>query len=41
MISADEYIEEAIGKRYTDTYPLNLEQCHQVSPESRNPNPEP
>jgi hypothetical protein len=40
MISADEYIEEAIGKRYTDTYPLNLEQCHQVRiPSTLNPQP--
>eukprot|EP00960_Hanusia_phi_P069522 767109-Hanusia_phi.AAC.3 len=29
MISAEEYIEEAIGKKFTDTYPLNLEQTHQ------------
>eukprot|EP00961_Rhodomonas_salina_P275081 3716415-Rhodomonas_salina.1 len=29
MISADEYIEEALEKKYTDTYPLNLEATHQ------------
>ena len=29
MISADEYIEEAMEKKYIDTYPLNLEQTHQ------------
>jgi dynein heavy chain len=29
MISADEYIQEALEGKYTDTYPLNLEQTHQ------------
>jgi len=29
MISADDYIHDAIGQRYIDTYPLNLEATHQ------------
>jgi dynein heavy chain len=29
MIAADEYIQEALEPKYTDTFPLNLEQTHQ------------
>ena len=28
MVTADEYIEEAIGKKYVDTYPLSLEKLY-------------